>query len=472
MTQRDQQERGSAGDEERPLPSGVRGTLSAFAVPNFRWLFAGRVTSQIGRMMRVFLRAWMVLELTDSPLLMGIVVSSLSWPMLVLPFVGGALADRVDRRRLLQWTETLLTVLWVFTALQVAMGAWEFGPTFLRIQWWHFIVSSVISGIIQSIGRPGHLAMVGSVVERRRLASAVALDSIADTWPAVAGPGLAAIAVWLVGGPWQQWGPWLFGFTAATQGFTAVAIFKLKWTPEMNVSLGRPRTSAWRDFVESLTMVRSQPVLVALVAMSLAFVVFAQNAGFLLPFFARDVLGLGRAGGAAALGILSTAQSLGSALGAFVNVMLANMHNRGRMLFVVGMIHALSLVAFSQSTWLAVSIVLIALSAGTGVFFRTSQRMLMQRLAPSEMRGRIMAMDSFQQGLSPVGVLIWGFFAEVLQGRYGTVVGTQTTWLASGVMYAVIIALFFTFVPALRSFQIGEPSPAQSTGDAPAPSRS
>lgn len=456
---------GSMSDDEHAIPPGLRGTLSAFAVPNFRWLFAGRVMSQVGRMMRVFLRAWMVLELTNSPLLMGIVVSSLSWPMLVLPFVGGALADRVDRRRLLQWTETLLTILWILTALQVAMAAYQFGPEVLRIQWWHFIISSFLSGIIQSIGRPGHMAMVGSVVDRRRLGSAVALDSIADTWPSVAGPSLAAGAVWLVGGPWQHWGPWLFGFTAAAQGFTALAIFKLKWTPEMNVSGSRPRTTAWRDFVESLALVRTHPVLLSLVAMSMAFVIFANGAGFLLPFFARDVLGLGKDRGAAALGLLSTAQTFGSATGAFVNVMLVSFHNRGKLLLVVGLTNALTIAAFSQSKILLLSVALIALSAASSVFFRTSQRMLLQRFAPNEMRGRIMAMDAFQQGLSPIGVLIWGLFAEVLQGRYGTVVGTQTTWLLSGLMYAVVLVLFFTLVPALRSFQIGEFRSTEATSE-------
>lgn len=456
MTQQSPQEHVPPPEDERAVLPGLRGTLSAFAVPNFRWLFAGRVASQIGRMMRVFLRAWMVLELTDSPLLMGIVVSSLSWPMLVLPFIGGALADRVDRRRLLLWTETLLTILWAVIALQVAMAAFEFGPEPLRIRWWHFIISSFLSGIIQSIGRPGHMAMVGSVVDRRRLPSAVALDSIADTWPGVAGPSLAAGAVWLVGGPWQHWGPWLFGFTSVAQGFTALAIFKMTWTPQMNVSRGRRPTSVWRDFTDSLALVRSHPVLLPLIAMSLVFVIFANGAGFLLPFFARDVLGLGKDRGAAALGLLSTAQTLGSATGAFLNVMLVNLHNRGRLLLVVGLTNALTIAAFSQSRVLILSALLIALSAGSSVFFRTSQRMLLQRFAPDEMRGRIMAMDAFQQGLSPIGVLIWGLFAEVLQNRYGTVVGTQTTWLISGLMYAVVLILFFTFVPALRSFEIGQ----------------
>jgi len=436
--------------------SGWRHSLIAFQVANFRWLFAGRVTSNMARQMRVFLRAWMVLELTDSPLLMGLVVSSLSWPMLVLPFVGGVMADRFDRKRLLQWTESLLTVLWFVVAFSVLLGAKDIGPEVLQVQWWHFIITSFISGVIQSIGRPGHQAMIGSVMDSRRLPSAVALDSIADTWPRIGGPAFAALAIWLVGGPWQQWGPWLFFFTSAAQLFTAITIFAMKWQPGMDVSKTRKKTSAWRDFVEGLALIRNNAVLISLVALGFAFMLFAGGASFLLPVFARDVLSGGGDDGAAAFGLLSTAQTIGASLGALVNVALANFSSRGKLLLGVGLGHAFALVAFSQSTILYLSVGLILMSSGSGVFFRTSQRMLLQRFAPNDARGRVMAMDVFQQGLSPIGVLIWGVIAEIFQARYGIADGTQLTWMLGGIMYAMIIILFFAFVPALRSFRIGQ----------------
>ncbi|MBI2172089.1 MAG: MFS transporter [Chloroflexi bacterium] len=456
--------------DDPPLPKGIRGALIAFEVTNFRWLFAGRATSNLARQMRVFLRAWMVLELTDSPLLMGIVVSSLSWPMLVVPFVGGVMADRFDRKKLLQWTEGLLTVLWAAVALTVFMAAFDFGPTLLRVQWWHFIITSFLSGIIQSIGRPGHQAMIGSIMDRRRMPSAVALDSISDTWPRVAGPAVAAVAIAIVGGSWERWGPWLFTLTSLGQLLTFITILMMKWQPGMDVSRQRERRgSSWQDFLDGLKLIKSQPVLLSLVGMGFAFMLFAGGAAFLLPVFARDVMGLGKEGGAAAFGVLSTAQTIGSSIGALVIVSLVNFSNKGRLLLAAGLIHAVSVIAFSQSTILMLSVALIATNSMTGVFFRTSQRMLLQHIAPNEMRGRVMAMDVFQQGLSPVGVLIWGAIAEIMQGRYGLAQGTQNTWLLGGVMYAVIIIVFFTFVPALRSFRIGETTPAKTASGSPAP---
>ena len=450
------------GDE--PLRPGIRGTLSAFQVANYRWLFAGRVTSNMARQMRVFLRAWMVLELTDSPFLMGVVVSSLSWPMLVLPFVGGVMADRFDRKVLLLWTETLLTILWFSVAFTVLMGAWEFGPEILRVKWWHFIISSFASGVIQSIGRPSHQAMLGSIVDSRRLTSAVALDSISDNWPRIAGPAVAAVVIAIVGGSWEHWAPGLFLFTSAGQLFTAFTIFAMKWQTGMNVANARSKVSAWKDFTAGLALVRTNSILLALVGMGFAFMLFAGGASFLLPVFARDVIGRGGDQGAAAFGLLSTAQTIGASVGALVTVVLANFSNRGKLLLGVGLANALAIVAFSQSTVLGLSIVLISISSMTGVFFRTSQRMLLQRFAPNEARGRVMALDVFQQGLSPIGVLIWGGTAELLQGQYGTAQGTQLTWMIGGIMYAVSIIVFFIFVPGLRSFRIDELAPPSPTG--------
>ena len=84
--------------------------LVAFEHRNFRLLWTGRFSSNMGRMMRVFLSAWVVWQLTDSPLLMGVVISSLSWPMLFMPFIGGIVADKIDRKQLLIVTETLLVI--------------------------------------------------------------------------------------------------------------------------------------------------------------------------------------------------------------------------------------------------------------------------------------------------------------------------------------------------------------------------
>ena len=112
-----------------------RDMFSALSVPNYRLLFIGRLTSNSGRTMRVFARAIWVFEATGSPLRMGIAVSALSWPMLFMPLIGGIVADRVDRRTLLLWTEGLLVILWAAVALVISLGLFE---------WWYFIITCLL----------------------------------------------------------------------------------------------------------------------------------------------------------------------------------------------------------------------------------------------------------------------------------------------------------------------------------------
>ncbi len=433
-----------------------REALAAFESRNFRILFTGRLTSNMARSMRVFLRSWLTLELTNSPFLMGVVASSLSWPMLVVPFIGGVLADRVNRKTLLLWTEGLLTVLWAFTAMCVMFGAWEIGPTPLRIQWWHFTITSFLSGVIQSIGRPGHQAMVGSVVDRKRLAGAVALDSVSDTWPRVGGPAIAAVAIAALGGDWHTWGPWLFGLTSLGQGLTFITILMLKWEPNMEVAKKRTKDNEqpiWKDFTEGIKILKGHQVLGALVLLGLSFHLLAGGAQFLLPVFARDVLGGGGENGAVIQGVLNTSSTIGNSIGALVIVFLATFRNRGLLLLGVALLHSVSVIVFSQSTILALSVGLTMVNTMTSMFFRTTQRVLMQMSAPDDMRGRVMSLDVVQNGLNPIGVLIWGSIAQVLQGKYGLAEGTQMTWLIGGIMYGIIAIVFFAFVPNLRKFK-------------------
>ncbi|MCH7997561.1 MAG: MFS transporter, partial [Chloroflexi bacterium] len=164
----------------------TRGMFAALEVPNYRLLFAGRVTSNAGRTLRVFARAIWVYEATGSPLKMGIAVSALSWPMLFMPIIGGVVADRVDRRTLLLWTEGLLVILWAVVSLFITLGLFE---------WWYFIITAVASGTIQSFGRAGLQAMIGTIVDDKRLGNAVALDSISMVWPRIAAPALGGVLV-------------------------------------------------------------------------------------------------------------------------------------------------------------------------------------------------------------------------------------------------------------------------------------
>ena len=250
----------------------IRGMFTALEVRNYRLLFAGRITSNSGRSMRVFARAIWVFEATGSPLRMGIAVSALSWPMLFMPLVGGVVADRVDRKTLLLWTEGLLVILWAVVALLISLGSF---------QWWYFIITAVASGTIQSFGRAGHQAMIGSVVDDQRLGNAVALDSVSMAWPRIAAPALGGILI----GPIGVDG--LFWVTAAGQLVTFITLIMIRWTPQERRAA---KESVGRNVVEALRYIRGEKVIMSLVTLGLLSSLFAGSFNFLLPIFAIDIL--------------------------------------------------------------------------------------------------------------------------------------------------------------------------------------
>ncbi len=410
---------------------GLRTYFAAFEHRNFRLLWAGRFSSNMGRMLRVFLRGWVVWQLTDSTLLMGLVISSLSWPMLFMPFIGGVVADRVDRRKLLIVTETMLVILWAVVSLLLTLD---------MIEWWHFVVSSVASGVIQSFGRPGHLAMVADVVDKETLPNAVALDTAAQTWPGVTGPALGVLLIPVIG---VAGGFWL---TTATQLITVITILKLDWTVKEHAE--ETGGGAGSSMVEGFRYVAGQPVLLGLFTLGVLSALFAQSYNFLLPVFADEILGLGGdTQGAQGLGVLMTGSAIGASVGSAVVVGLSGYRRRGPLLLVAVMIFATLIVAFSRSEIFWLSMILLFFMRIMGMLTQTINMTVMQLQAPDHLRARVMSLRVFTMGLSPFGVMIMGTLAEP------TILGVPDAVMLGGVVYAAATLVLFAVTPSLRQFR-------------------
>lgn len=429
--------------EEGIATMGIRGKVVAFENPNFRLLWTGRVTSNMARQMRVFLRAWIVWEISGSPFLLGFVTSSLAWPMLFMPFIGGFLADRIDRRLLVRITEGLLTILWATVAALVYFGG---------IEWWHFVISSVLSGVIQSVGRPGHQALLGSIMDKKRLPNAVALDNIADTWPRVGGPALGGLLIGIIGTGW------LFWMTALGQFFTFLTLLFIQWDPVEQRAKQRgegKRGSFWDGFRH----VWHEKVLLGLIGLGVAFAMIGGSAMFLMPIFADAVLDVGGSG----LGYILTMSTIGTSAGALVVVFMTNSGHRGYVLFAVAMLNMLVMIAFSRSEVFLVSLGLVFFMGMAQVMFRTMRVVAMQVLTPDDLRGRVLSFQTTVQGMTWIGTLIMGSLAEFLTdntvdagfGILGgsTMRGAADTVLIAGILYGVISFSFFMLFPALRRFR-------------------
>ena len=418
--------------------------FAAFSVRNFRILWIGRVTSNMSRQMREFLRAWIVWESTRSPLRLGIVSASLAWPMLFMPFVGGFLADRLDRRLVLKFTETALVFLWGIVAALVY---------FQQIQWWHFIVSGLVSGVIQSIGRPGHQAILGNIVQETHMPSAVALDTAADTWPRAAGPAIGGILMGIIGVRIT------FLLHVFGQIFTAITIFLLRWNPSEE-RLKQTENGSVGSFFGGFRYVWNERILFGLIGLGVCYAMVGSSVHFLMPVFADAILKVGATG----LGFLMTSSTIGASLGSLVVVILVNFPRRGYLLFVVACINVGFLLLFSRSDTFSLSICIIVGMGMANVMFRAFRVTLMQILTPNHLKGRVISFQTAIQGMSWIGVLFMGSLAEILSTQMGISIGpvklggnipsgAADTVLIGAILYGIATLAFFWLVPSLRRFR-------------------
>ncbi len=399
--------------------------LSPLRERNFALLMAGRTTSNMGRSMRVFARAWLVLELTGSPFLLGVVTASLAWPTMFMPFFAGVLADRIDRRKLLLYTEFLLVVLRAAVSVDIMLG---------YVEWWHLMVSAVLSGTIQSFGRTGHQAILGNVVAKEDLPKAVAIDSVAQHWPNAAGLLVATIFIATIGVAGVFW------ITTFGQLVTGITLLLMHWKYQEPTEARQGRNFR-RDFIDGFKYIRGESVLLGMVLIGAAATLFGGAIQFLMPFFARDILGVGAQG----LGVLLLFSSLGVSIGSLVVMSLSSIPRRGLLLMLAVIFGTLIRVGFSQSEIYYLSLGLVF---GMGLFNTlrmTMVRMMMQIMAPDHLRGRVMALQVSIQGLSWIGVLVLGGLAEF--------VGAANTVLIGALVSGFVSLTIFARMRSLREFR-------------------
>src|SRR5713101_4068515 len=336
-------------------------TFSALRHRNYRLFWTGMLGSQVGTWMQSTAQSYLVWELTRSPLATSLVTLIFSLPSTLLSLVGGVVADRVDRRRLIMTTQT------VFLLQAIALTALTF-TGLIRI--WEIYLLALVNGIVMAFDSPARQSMLPSLVPREDLSNAVALNSTVFNASRVVGPPLAGL-VYAAAGP-----GWCFAINAVS--FAAI-LYALSYIQLAPVQSGIVRTHLWDDlraglgYVRRHTVVRTLLVLVALLG-TLAFVYI-----ILMPVLSSRVLG----GGPRENGYLLGAAGIGATAGALI---VARLRPRRPGRIIVGFSYAASaaLVGLALSRQLLLSMALTAAVAGcvmaVGVAFVTMRNRLVADL--------------------------------------------------------------------------------------------
>jgi MFS family permease len=397
--------------------------LAAFTYRDFRVQWFGACTSSIGTWMQIVAQNWLVLSLTNSAFFLGLDAFLQQLPIILFTLIGGVFADRYDRRR------TLLASQYIQMATSGTLALLMY---FHVVQVWHILVLSSVTGLAQAFGGPAYQSLIPSLVDKKDLPNAVALNSIQFNVARVLGPllfaaTLAAFRDWGYNEPQAMNACFLLNSLSFLVVINTLMALRVKHIPPA-------ATRGMRDELRSgLSYVKAQGTLVALIVLAAATTFLGFALLTFLPLFARSVFHEG----ADTYSHLMAFSGAGSIVGALIVAWLGKFHRMGLTTLVVQIVYGLLIIAFASSRILWLSEILLFFTGVTLMVVFSTVTSLVQLIAPNEMRGRVMSiyMLAFRGGM-PLGSLVSGYFAKFF--------GAPVVIGVNGMLLVAVAAYFLT----------------------------
>jgi predicted MFS family arabinose efflux permease len=361
------------------FPAGLR----ALDHRDYRIFFAGQAVALIGSWMQQVAQAWLVLSLTNSPLRLGLVGSLNFTPVLLFAIVGGAVADRLPKRRLLVATQSVLAC----QTLTLAMLIWTG-----HVRYWHVCVLALVWGIANTIDLPTRQSFVVELVGRADVTSAIALNSAAFNAARIVGPAVGGLLIARAGVAPAYF---MNGF-AFLVVITTLLLIRTRGAP-----LPRAAATIGQEIREGLRFALRTPRIVLVLAVLFVVSITVFNYSVYVPLVARDVMHRGAEG----FGLLMASVGVGAVGGALTLGVLRAPSLV--LLFATGFLSCAGLLAMSAIDVFVVAAVTLFALGWVSVIAVTGCNVALQLAAPDHLRGRIMSLHTFIYG----GVFPFGAFA-------------------------------------------------------------
>ena len=371
-------------------------------------------------------RGWLIYELTDSALQLGLVRGVQAIPFLLLSPVAGSVADRYSRKMQVVLTQIANGLLFAATALLIFTG---------QIRPWHVYVTAVLMAIVQVFLQPARAALISDAVPANNLTNAIGLNAVVFNVARSTGPALAGvlIAKFSTGGAYFVQAVFFFLATIWTTQLRSAedSAGGSHGHPAHKESFGQSILDGWK-FSWRSEIVRSALLIVMLV--SLLIVPFTT----LLPVFARDILQVGATG----QGLLLTAMGVGAVVSAVLIASAGDRLPRGMLMLVSVTLYGFIIVMFAASHWFWLSMVLMVIVGLCHVHCHALVQTIIQSYSPSEFRGRTMAIFHMSQVVMTAGAMLYGALSSM--------VGAQWAVASMGAVGALIMIGIALALPGAR----------------------
>jgi MFS family permease len=390
-------------------------TLSSLKHRNFRLLFCGTSLSHVGDFIQAMAQSWLVWQMTKSPFLLGIVGFAQALPRLLLGAIGGAIVDRVERRRLLLCTQ--------FLAMAQAFTFWAL-VQFGGVEFWHVLVLVLFLGTVNSLNQTARHSLINNIVPREDLMNAIALNSSLANLAKIIGPSLGGVLIGVIG-------------IAGCLLVNAVSFFAIIVTlVVMEIPPGKAKvaeeTRFWQEVCEGYRFLRGERRLLSVILLTYSIALVGTPYSRFLPVFATDVLHAGPT----TFGLLLAAPGMGAVFAGLGIASLGRLRRRLHFVATAVLAFSISLMLFSFSRSVYLSMLFLIFVGASNIAFRAVANSIVQMETPPQYLGRMLSLFFMDKGLWSFGTLFIGSVAHLIgTPRAITISGAFCAIAASVLLY-------------------------------------
>jgi len=369
----------------------VSRTFKAFQYRDFRLMWIGACTSSIGTWMQIVAQGWLIYRLSHSAFLLALDQFLGGIPIFLFSLVGGVIADRMERRRILLGSQYIQLASAGLLTILVATGT---------VHVWEILFLSLVSGFAQAFGGPAYQALIPGLVDREDMPNAIALNSIQFNLAVTVGPALGGITLARLGEKW------CFGLNALSflAPILALSMISTRFLPQKTTD------SMLSSFKQGIQFVRRQGSMEALILLAFCMTALSMPLRTYFPVFVKDIFHRGPE----TYGQLLSVMGIGSICGSLAIASLGNFRHKGRVAVTMLIVLGLGITGFALSKSLAVSYLVVLLVGFAMMAVFATVNSLVQLITTDEMRGRVMSVYNFAfRGGMPMGNLLSGWLVPM-----------------------------------------------------------
>lgn len=395
-------------------------TFTPFRDRSFSLIFLTTVTASLGDMLMDISSGWLVLDLTDSPLSLGLFWAVRSSPNLLFGMIGGATADKMDRRRLLMACYGLYALCGSLFGFLIMSG---------RIRLIHALALIFIRGVIRTFENPSRQSFIVDIVGRSRAMNGISLNAVGMRGIGILGGALAGLIIELFGKEWPFY---------VLSGMFIVAILLVGFIKGVRTNRVAQQLSVWRNIVGGVQIVRDNRVILALMVIAATCEMFGFSFPVLIPVFARDMLKVGAFG----MGMINAFRSGGGLLACLALASLGDLKHKGRLLLGMFLMFGVGLILYANSPVYALSLFFMGVVGVSAASHDALSQVLLQLNVEEDQRGRAMGIWQLSIGFGLIGSMTLGTLAEA----YGAPLAQS---VFGGIM-VLIVSLMYVIFPKFK----------------------